>query len=162
MPTPVFLRDVVDEMDALTDEATAYINRRTGELYTLSLEEVHLVEDEDDPEDLPDWQRETLSKAREILDSEDWLPLPDKFDIHEYAMMEEFCWSVDAPGIREELLNAIRGRGAFRYFKDTIHRHGIQEEWYRHRQMAFEKIAIEWLEANGIAYQRGGRRSVPE
>ena len=71
MPTPVFLRDVVDEMDALTDEATAYINRRTGELYTLSREEIHLVEDEDDPEDLPDWQREALSKAREILDSED-------------------------------------------------------------------------------------------
>jgi Uncharacterised protein family (UPF0158) len=157
MPTPVFLRDVVDEMDALTDEATAYINRRTGELYTLSREEIDLVEDEDDPEDLPDWQREALSKAREILDSEDWLPLPDKFDIHEYAIMEGFCRAVDAPELREELLNSIRGRGAFRYFKDTIYRHGIQEAWYRHRQAAFEKVAIEWLEANGITYQRGGR-----
>lgn len=159
MSIVVSLQDVVDEMGIITDEATAYLNRRTGELYTVTDEEVRLLEDEDDPEELPAWQRESLLKARDIQNSEDWLALPTKFDIHEYAIMEEFCWSVNNLSLREELLNAIRGRGAFRYFKDTTHRHGVQDEWYRYREAALEKIAIEWLEGHGIAYERGRRKS---
>jgi hypothetical protein len=46
----------------------------------------------------------------------------------------------------------IKGRGAFRNFKDAIHMHGIEEEWYRFRQEELEKIAIDWLEANQISY----------
>lgn len=161
MPVVVSVRDVVNEMDAITDEATAYLNRKTGELYTVTDEEVHLVEDEDDPEELPAWQRETLPKVRDVLDSEDWLALPTKFDIHEYAIMDEFCRSIDDLQLREELLNAIRGQGAFRYFKDTIHRHGVQDEWYRYREGALEKIAIEWLEEHEIAYERERKRSQP-
>jgi Uncharacterised protein family (UPF0158) len=97
--------------------------------------------------------------VRDVLDSEDWLALPTKFEIHEYAIMEEFCWSVEDPSLREELLNAIRGRGAFRYFKDTIRRHGVEDEWYRYREDALEKKAIEWLEGHGIAYERGRRET---
>ena len=32
MPLPVKLKDVVNEMDVLGDEWTAYLNRKTGEL----------------------------------------------------------------------------------------------------------------------------------
>ena len=156
MAIPVSLHDIVEELSILPNDATAYLNRRTGELYILSSEDINQVEDEDD-QDLPDWQLEILSKAREILDSEDWLPLPSKFEIHEYTIMEDFCWSVDDDELKEELLNAIRGRGAFRYFKDTIHLHGIEEIWYRYREEAFAKIAIEWLEEKQIAYRREGR-----
>jgi uncharacterized protein UPF0158 len=154
MTIPVSLQDIVGELSILTDDATAYLNRRTGEVYTLTSEEINQVEDEDDQEDLPDWQLELLSKVREILDSEDWLPLPNKFEIHEYSIMEDFCWSVDDAELKEKLLNAIRGRGAFRYFKDTIHRQGIEEKWYRYREEAFAKVAIDWLEKNQIAYRR--------
>jgi len=31
---------------------------------------------------------------------------------------------------------------------------GIADEWYRFRDAVFEEIAIEFLEAHGIAYQR--------
>jgi len=34
----VSLRDVIDEMDMMSDEATAYINRKTGELITITNE----------------------------------------------------------------------------------------------------------------------------
>jgi hypothetical protein len=34
--------------------------------------------------------------------------------------MERFCLSVDDEDIRDDLCNAIRGRGAFRYFKLTV------------------------------------------
>ena len=39
MPLPVKLRDVVDEMEIQSDEWKAYINRKTGELISISEEE---------------------------------------------------------------------------------------------------------------------------
>jgi len=50
------------------------------------------------------------------------------------------------------LLAAISGRGAFRRFKDVIHRHGVQEAWYAFRTTALEEDAAMWLEAHGIVY----------
>ena len=68
--------------------------------------------------------------------------------------MERFCSSVEDPDQREQLLNATHGSGVFRYFKDTIHRLGIADHWYRFRDAALEEIAIDFLEANGIAFKR--------
>jgi hypothetical protein len=61
-------------------------------------------------------------------------------------------WSVDAE--RDQLLNALHGSGAFRHFKDTAHRLGIIDQWYRFRNEALEEIAIDFLDANEIAYTR--------
>ncbi len=154
MSPTVSLQAVVDEMDAASDEAHAYLNQRTGELVTIRDEEIGIVERGDDVEDYPDWQRELIQKTREVLDSDDYLHLPGRFDIHEYAIMERFCYSVEDDRLSNELLYQIRGSGAFRRFKDAIHRHGIADDWYRFRQAALEEIAVEWLEAHDIPYTR--------
>ena len=127
---PVSLQAVVDEMDMIGDEMTAYINKKTGELFTVSDEEARIIEEGDeDDEFIPDWQKEILPKVREVLESDDFVALPDKFEIHEYSIMEDFSRSVENEELQEELLYAIRGRGAFRCFKDMIHRRGVQEDW---------------------------------
>ena len=154
----VSLQDVVAEMDLPNDDWTAYLNRRTGELVTVTEEDQRLTEAGEDPEELPDWQREALPKVREALESDDFLALPDKFGIHEYRIMERFSLEVEDVGTSEALLQAIRGRGAFRRFKEVIHERGIAPAWYPYRQQALEEIAIEWLEANGIAYSRERHR----
>jgi hypothetical protein len=74
--------------------------------------------------------------------------------------MEAFCWAIDDEDMQQELLSAIRGGGAFRRFKDAIHRFEIQDDWYQYRNEALEKIAIEWLDAHQITYKRG-RRPLP-
>jgi uncharacterized protein UPF0158 len=154
MAVVVSLRKVVDEIDALMEGYTAYLNRQTGELHTLQEDDAELVADDADLEDLPDWQRDAIPVIREILESGDWLALPTKFDIHEWAIMDEFSCSVDDPEVRNELRNAIRGAGAFRYFKDTIHRHGLQEIWYSYRTAVLDRIAIDWLDEHEIAHTR--------
>ncbi|HWQ70233.1 MAG TPA: UPF0158 family protein [Patescibacteria group bacterium] len=153
----VSLHDVVEEMDILNDGWTAYLNRRTGEFVTVTDEDRRLVEAGEDSEDLPEWQRETLAKVREALESDDCLALPGKFEIHEYRIMEHFSLGVEGAGVRETLLQAIRGRGAFRRFDEVIHEHRFAESWYTYRQQALEDIAVDWLEANGIAYSREKR-----
>jgi hypothetical protein len=154
MKTIVSLKDVVNEMDVLSDEFSAFINRQTGELITLTGEELSAAEDDDTVDEYPEWQQEMIMKAKDVISSGDYLSLPSKFDIHEYHIIEEFCYSVEDDTIRRDLLARIKGRGAFRNFKDAIHMYGIEEEWYRFRQEELEKIAIDWLEANQIPYMQ--------
>jgi Uncharacterised protein family (UPF0158) len=158
MAAIVSLRDVIEQMDLWSDEATAYINRRTGELITLTHEEFALAEDPEEAEGAPQWQKDLLPKAREVLTSEDFIPLPGKFEIHEWSIMERFARSLTDAAASDELDAAVHGRGAFRRFKDAVHRLGIADEWYRFREVALEQIAIEFLETHGIAYQREPRQ----
>jgi len=154
MKAIVLLKDVVNEMDVISDEHSAFLNRQTGELVTLSGEELSAAEEDDDIDDYPEWQQEVIIKAKEVLESDDFLALPSKFDIHEYSIMEDFCFSVADDKIRGGLLGKIRGSGAFRRFKNAIRMNGIEEDWYSFRQEAFEKIAIDWLEENRISYAK--------
>jgi hypothetical protein len=157
MAVIVSLSDVIEQMELTTDEATAYINRKTGELITLTHEEFALAEDPDEAEAAPQWQKELLPKAREVLASEDFIPLPSKFEIHEWSIMERFSQSLTDAAVSDELDAALHGRGAFRRFKDAVHRLGIADDWYRFRDAALDEIATEFLEAHGITYQRDPR-----
>jgi hypothetical protein len=150
---PVSLKSVVREMEILSDEMTAYINKKTGELFTVSEEEENIIEAGNEADEfIPDWQRETLPKIREVLESDDFVALPNQFEIHEYSIMERFCLSLSDEGLQDELLHAIRGSGAFRRFKDAIHRKEIQDDWYRFRDESMKDIAIDFLESEGIAF----------
>jgi len=150
----VSLRAVAQEMDVVSDEAHAYLHKPSGELVTLRQEEIAIVESGGGIENYPQWQHDLIHKTQEVLDSEDYLPLPGKFDIHEYAIMERFCYTVEDEELSQVLLFQIRGSVAFRRFKDAVHRHSIADEWHRFRQTALEEIAEDWLKANNIPYTR--------
>jgi len=154
MAAIVSLRDVIDEMEMMSDEATSYINRKTGELITITDEMFSLAEDPDEDEDAPEWQKEFMPKVREVTASEDFIQLPSKFDIHEWSIMERFARSFTDAAVKDELQDSLHGAGAFRRFKDALHRRGIADAWYRYRDAALEEIAIEFLEAQGIEFRR--------
>ncbi|MGF1608962.1 MAG: UPF0158 family protein [Kiloniellales bacterium] len=148
----VSLRKILDQLDLLTDQGTLYVNRATGEVYVVTDDDISAAESED-TEWVPEWQKDELPKIREILSSEDWLELATKFDIHEYAIMERFCLSVEPVERSDRLIDAIKGRGAFRRFKDAIHRMGIADDWYRFRDQALAEFATDCLEAQGIPFK---------
>ncbi len=156
MALPVALQDVVDVMDTISEEMTALINRKTGELISVSEEEFSLAEGDDSEDDAgesaPEWRREFAELAKTALESDDYIPLPDRFEIHEYAIMERFCHSVAEQRVRDALLLAIRGRGAFRAFKDRIADYGVREDWFAFKTRAMKNIAANFLEEQGIAF----------
>lgn len=153
MPLPVRLQDVVDEMDAPADGWKSYINRRTGEIFSFSENDVGFYEDEEKDCLVPDWQAELTAKAREVEASDDFVQLPDKFDINEYAIMERFCHTLDDDTLREDLLDTIGGRGTFRRFKGMLQRRGLADAWWSYRDAAFKRIAADFLEAEGIPFE---------
>jgi Uncharacterised protein family (UPF0158) len=152
MTVQVKLQDILEGMDFQSDAQSAFLNLTTGEVVSITDEELRAAEHDAPLEDFPDWQHDAIRIAKDIVETEHYLPLPDRFEIHEYSIMERFCLSVDDEDIRDDLCNAIRGRGAFRYFKDRIHAYGIAEEWYRYRDAALREIAIAWCEAHGLQY----------
>ena len=152
MAVTIKLKDIIEGMEFQTDEGSSHLNTTTGEVVYITDEEVRAAEDETPLDQFPAWQHEAIRVAKDFLESGDYLPLPTKFDIHEYRIMERFCSSVDDDEMRDGLFNAIRGRGAFRYFKDKIHEYGIADEWYKYRDDELREIAIAWCEENGIPY----------
>jgi hypothetical protein len=152
MAVVVSLKNVVDAIDLPSDEWASYLNPKTGEIVTVTEEDHYLVGDEDlDEQGLPAWQSESVTKTREALESGNFLALPDKFEIHEWAMMERFSSDQRSAARREELLDAIHGRGAFRSFRSAIRRLDVEDEWFRFRKLAFEEIAKDWLRAHDLS-----------
>jgi len=148
----VKLSDLIEGMDFQSDECFSYLNTTTGEVVSVTTEELRAAEEDEPLEDFPDWQHDAIRIARDIVETEHYLPLPDRFEINEYQIMERFCLSVDDEDMRDDLCDAIRGRGAFRRFKDRLQLYEMAEEWYRYRDVALREMAIAWCEEHGIQY----------
>src|SRR5712671_1741954 len=91
MPTQGKLDDVIEALDTAGEDHSHYLDKRTGEIVLITNEEMDAAEEDELISEYPEWQRESILKAREILKSEDFVALPDQFDIHEYEIMEGFC-----------------------------------------------------------------------
>ena len=154
MNSPVKLSEIIDAIELQSDEMAAYLNRRTGEIITISDEEVRAAEEGDPLEDYPEWQRDNIRIAGEFLANEDdYFALPTKYDLNEYQIMEEFVLSLKDRRASELLYTSIKGKGAFRRFKDTLHRLQLAEEWYTYRDAALRQVAIDWCESNQVQFR---------
>jgi hypothetical protein len=117
MPATVRLKDIVDALEMQFDESSAFLDLDTGQVETVSHDLLREAEDSGDEEpDLPTWQNKEWEIAKRIVSTDRFHELPTKFEVHEWAIMQNFSRSVESDSIREDLLNAIHGPGAFRNF----------------------------------------------
>ena len=154
MPATVQLSDIIDALEMLFEESLSYLDVDAGQVVTVSEDLLREAEEHGDEEpDLPDWQKDEWEIAKRIVSTERFRPLPTKFDVHEWAIMQDFSRSVESDTIREDLLRAIHGAGAFRNFKDTARRLGVESAWFAFRADALRQIALDWCGENQIAWQ---------
>jgi hypothetical protein len=146
------LRDIVDAIESQSNEGEAYLNPDTGEIILVTEDERALVEQGGSDDDLTEWERELIPKVRQALESDSFLALPDRFEVHEWAIMERFSLEQNEPA-RKVLLGAIHGSGAFRHFRTAVERLGLLDAWYRYREEAIQQIARDWLENHKLAYK---------
>ena len=160
MSVSVPLTEVVDAMQAQHDEMAFYLDRRTGRIAPVFDEERPDLDPEalapaggaapDPPApggDLGDpaaWAR-----AVEADTEGRFVALPDRFEVHEWEMLRRFAHRAGEDHA-DTLLDAIHGRGAFRAFKDAVHRLGLTEAWYAFRDDEYAEHARGWAEATGV------------
>ncbi|HDL18173.1 MAG TPA: hypothetical protein ENH29_03880 [Bacteroidetes bacterium] len=150
MSEPVLLDEIIEGMEAQSDFCKSFLNKVTGEVVSITDEEFGYAETSEDLDSLPDWQQEMVETAREILETDHYIQLPDQFDIDEYEMMERFCLSLTDRKLRETMYRSIKERGAFKRFKNNIQRFDIADDWYDFRDNIMKVIAREWCEENGV------------
>jgi len=155
MPAAARLNDIVDALEMQFDELSSFLDRDAGQVETVSQDLLREAEEPDDGEepDLPAWQEQEWEIAKRIVFTDRFVKLPSKFDVHEWAIMQDFSLSVESGRIREDLLHAIHGAGAFRMFKGAVRRHRIESAWFAFRTEALRQIAIDWCEENQIAWE---------
>ena len=151
MAIRVKLDDIIEGLEFQSDESSWFLNKKTGEVILMTDYVMQAAEDDEFLDDMEDWERDLVAIAGEILEeSGQYIPLPTKFDIDDYSIMEKFCMSLDNQKISDILCDLISGSGAFRRFKDAIYRYEIEDEWHSYRSDALKEIAIEWCRENNI------------
>ena len=118
----------------VNESSVGYYNTKTGEI-------VWCGEYFDDNE-------KNIEEIDEYWD--DYIRLPDQYELHEYDIMEDYASSYPDKDISAELMQSIRGRGAFRRFKDKCYHHGIEKEWFRFHDEAIRQKAQQWCIDNGL------------
>jgi hypothetical protein len=147
-----YLPNVVRAMDLLTPDPRSYLNRRTGELFSVT--EVELAAARGQPCDFEADEQEVV-KLREVLKSEDWLELPVRYTSQELEMMERFALTVAKGHARGELLRSARGPDPLLVYGETLDRRGLSEKYFdQFREQELSRLAEAWLQAHGIAYRK--------
>ncbi|HML76342.1 MAG TPA: UPF0158 family protein [Anaerohalosphaeraceae bacterium] len=151
----VKLSEIITGLEFQNERSGSYLERATGLVVSISEEDLNAAEDDDADEDSPDWQIDNIEIAKKILDNSntDYLQLPTQWDIHEYEMMESFVSTIEDVTIFNALSYALKGKHAFRRFKDAVYEYGIEKQWFAYRDSAYKDIAIEWCQENHIDFE---------
>jgi hypothetical protein len=128
MGAVISLRDVVEALDLQSDELSSYLDPDSGEIITFNEEEAGIAV-RGDWDRAPQWMREMLPKIKRALEDDRILVLPDRAHIDEWRMMQDFAALQADCRCRDALSDAAHGTGAFRFFRRTIERLGIEEQW---------------------------------
>ena len=153
MNIQVKLKDIIQEIEIQFDESRSFLNIKTGEIMSVTSEDLRATEDEKPFEHLPEWEQENRMTAIDVVENfENYIELPSKYEVNEYEIMENFCLTVSDQRKREFLLGAIKGKGAFGRFKNKIIDFEIENQWYSYRDECFKQIAIEWCQENKINF----------
>ena len=156
--------------DAST-EAANYLDLDTGEVVRVSdeiqqelerlYEELNGVEDEDQSafatalqcRALPDWMKEAIQEADQVEAGygSRYVRVPTLESSEGYQIMADFIPTVGDRRLQGLLELAIRGRGAFRRFKDVLAEYPRERErWFAFHDARLRELALRWLELEEI------------
>lgn len=131
MQKVIQLKNIIDALEMTNEHATAYLDTKTGEILWYY--------DGDNYEfTSPELKDDNRSRLLQLFDC---------YEINEYHMMEVFAYDHD-----DRLVRAIQGRGAFRYFRDTVEELGLTDEWYEFRSDCYRSRAIRWCQGNNVKF----------
>lgn len=168
-PLNVSLKDIAEAMDNSSAEARYYLDLETGQIILITEDDYEYLreaqQDHKDPAgkidwaaaqtelDLDDEQVETLQVA-EVVDRGEtprYRAITSRTPRAGYNDMTDFIAALNNPRLQVRLDNAIKGRGAFRAFKEALAAFPKErQQWFQFRDQRTLQRAREWLEAENI------------
>ncbi|MFH1703776.1 MAG: UPF0158 family protein [Nitrospirota bacterium] len=157
--------------DIIRDSFDYFLDLSTGEVITISEDllgevrerlsegdfddigdDIEYIEFAEEP-DLPYWIEDEVELAIEVLLNEGsrYVPIPERDSLEAYNIMTEFIETFGDPVLKEELSNALNGKGAFRKFKNVLLEYPKERKrWHTYNAKAMKNTITEWLESLGI------------
>ena len=97
-----------------------------------------------------------------IAGDTDYLLVDPVSSREQYRWMERYIATVEEPDLRQKLVSAIDGKGAFRRFKDVLMAFPVERErWFTFRSERLRTAMQTWLDAHGIEAVRREEWEVP-
>ena len=166
----VSVAEIAEAIDNSSIEIRYYLDLETGKIPFITEEDTLLLDqvirEHGDPAtgevdwasvlpklDLDDYEKENLVivNAIEADDSARYLAIPRPSSREGYNDMFEFIATLSNARLQVRLENAIKGRGAFRAFKDALSAYPTERQaWFRFRDQRTRQRALDWMEAEGI------------
>ncbi len=106
-----------------------------------------------DQRNMPDWMKQDRLQADRIEAGYNarYISIPHLESYEGYDDMEEFVATVQDSHLRNQLANAIRGKGAFRRFKDVLAGNFHERErWFAFQDDQVRRRIVDWLNSEGI------------
>ncbi len=110
-------------------------------------------EDHEDDEDDPKWLQRAKAEGRELESNPDWCALLERDDLDDFDTMKRFARNA-GPAASRDLFDALSGRGAYRRFRDVIHRRGLKDEWEAFRAKRMANLIRFLLKERGIPFRK--------
>lgn len=130
---------VAEAMESPENAFRSYLDLQTGEVLIVSLDRMSF--------DSPDPVEQHIED-----DPDRYAAIPQVESREEYERMRAFAEeSIADRRLRARALEALRGKGAFARFKDTIGQDAaVRDAWYAHRDEWLLREAMRWLHEIGI------------
>jgi len=148
---PVKISDLINDLEFESDEYGSWVDLENGSVIRLWHSLIRAIEEGDEEaEGLAEDEEVKIARAMVADSGERFVDAPSKFEFHEYRQMERFIGTVEDSVAADQLWRAIKGKGAFRYFKDTAGCLGLLQQWYQFREDAMREFVRDWAEARQI------------
>lgn len=142
----LWISDEIDrELETIYHQAEQAIDAESGE----DLDPVAAIE----ASDLSDWEKEAALEAYQVERGfgTRYVSVPEADSREGYRDMQDFIATVRDERLQDLLWGVIRGRGAFRRFKDVLAEHPRERErWFEFKDQRLEERVLEWLEYEDI------------
>ncbi|AER20797.1 TPA: hypothetical protein U1405_000117 [Streptococcus suis] len=135
----VWFQDVVDSLQMISQGDRYYYDSHIDELVYLSVGDFRIE------------SRDGLEEEIEEDVAGRFVGLPTYYDFNPYTFMELYISDLTDGDLSGRLSRAIRGRGAFRRFKNELERCDRLEEWYAFETQCYKELVLEWCQENKIA-----------
>ena len=131
---PIAWEALEDAFENNAPEVHSYLNLESGDV-------VRIVDGVADP-----------ATAGRISADPQYMRVEPVSSREQYRWMERFIATVDESELRQKLVGAIDGKGAFRRFKDVLMSFPVdRERWFAFRSERLRTAIEAWLDAHAIA-----------
>jgi hypothetical protein len=131
---PIAWEALEDAFENNAPEVHSYLNLETGDV-------VRIVDGVADP-----------ATAGRIATDPQYMRVEPVSSREQYRWMERFIATVDESELRQKLVAAIDGKGAFRRFKDVLMSFPVdRERWFAFRSERLRTAIDAWLDAHAIS-----------